>query len=75
MPSDFCLLHLRTTGRKSRMGQSPSLPDKRRNEPRRCGSFLGAEAQKIEDEHDDEDDSLISGSGLNLINSRSGQDV
>jgi hypothetical protein len=51
-------------GGKSRTGQSPSLPDKRRNEARRCGSFLGAEAQKIEDEHDDEDDSLISGSGL-----------
>ena len=32
------------------------------------GSFLGAEANKSKDEHDDEDedDSLISGSGLKL---------
>jgi len=40
---------------------------------RKIGSFLGAEANKSKDEHDDEDDSLISGSGLKatLVQSRS----
>jgi len=32
---------------------------------RKIGSFLGAEANKSKDERDDEDDSLISGSGIN----------
>jgi hypothetical protein len=44
-------------------------PSHKRNKiiARKIGSFLGAEANKSKDEHDDykdEDDSLISGSGL-----------
>jgi len=40
---------------------------------RKIGSFLGAEANKWKDEHDDEDedDSLISGSGLVISTSTS----
>jgi hypothetical protein len=40
------------------------------NNCRKIGSFLGAEANKSKDEHDDEDDSLISGSGLNALQRR-----
>jgi hypothetical protein len=52
-------------------------PSHKRNKiiARKIGSFLGAEANKSKDEHDDEDedDSLISGSGLKatLVQSRS----
>jgi hypothetical protein len=52
-----------------RLENSDISPSHKRNKiiARKIGSFLGAEAQQIEDEHDDEDedDSLISGSGFN----------